>query len=209
MKRPAGLPSPERIRALPKNPLRLLVSACLGGRPCGVEGKPYGRYELVEKVLSLPSVEATLVCPEAKAFGTPRDTCNIVGGDGFAVLAGRARVLTHEGEDWTEGLVEAAEQMTTLALAKKVDLAILMDISAACGSSVIYDGHRDHKNYQRGVGVCTAKLMEAGIPVISQRDQYSLELLLRHLEPEYEASAEAHDHYQGPWYREYFRVVEN
>jgi uncharacterized protein YbbK (DUF523 family) len=181
------------------------VSACLGGRACGVDGSCYGSYSAVDALLALPNVETTLVCPEEQAFGTPRSTCNIVNGDGFDVLAGRARVLTHEGDDWTDRLMEAADHMVDLALAKKVDLALLMDISAACGSTVIYDGHRDNKNYRRGVGVCTAKLIKAGIPVLSQRDLFSMQHLQKHLNPGHIISA-AHDHYRGQWYQEYFKL---
>ncbi len=203
MQRPIGLPSVGRIAELPRDPLRILVSACLGGRPCGVDGTCYGKYSSVDALLALPNVAATLVCPEEQAFGTPRSTCNIIKGDGFDVLAGRARVVTHEGADWTDKLMAAADRMVKLALEKKIDLALLMDISAACGSSVIYDGHRDLKNYRHGVGVCTARLIEAGIPVLSQRDLFSLEHLHKHLNPDHIVAA-ARDHYRGQWYQEYF-----
>jgi hypothetical protein len=69
---------------------------------------------------------------------------------------------------------------------------------------VIYEGHRDNKNYRRGMGVCTAKLIEAGIPVLSQRDFYSLERLHKHLDPSHEIAMDARDHHRGDWYLEYF-----
>ena len=205
MTTPPGLPSPEQILALPRDPLRLLVSGCLAGNACGVEGKSYGRYSQVEELIALPCVETTVICPEERAFGTPRATCNIVGGDGFDVLAGKARVITHEGADWTDKLVESAEHMAALALGKGIHLALLMDISAACGSSVIYDGHRDNKIYQRGVGVCAARLIQAGICIISQRDHFSLQRLLQHLIPPHTIDQAARDHHRGEWYQGYFK----
>ena len=99
-------------------------------------------------------------CPNAKnfAFGTPRETPDIHGGDGHDVLDGRARVLSESGEDWTEGMIAAAHHMLEIARANEVRLAVLMDISAACGSQVIYRGARSTAAHQIGQGVCAALL---------------------------------------------------
>ena len=83
------------------------------------------------------------------------------------------------------------------------ELALLTDMSAACGSQVISLGCRlqpdSERRWQKGVGVATALLLQAGIPVISQRDYQSLGLLRRRLEPGFELPAEARDHHQHPW----------
>jgi uncharacterized protein YbbK (DUF523 family) len=40
------------------------------------------------RLIRLPNVRAINFCPEEFVFGTPREVCNIYGGDGFDVLAG-------------------------------------------------------------------------------------------------------------------------
>jgi uncharacterized protein YbbK (DUF523 family) len=203
-------PSPEELRALPpatpERPLRILLSGCLSGRTCGYDGSSYGEWPLRERLTRAPNVKLVTFCPEEFSFGTPRPLCNIHGGDGDDVLDGRARVLTESGEDWTEGLVRAAHRMLELAKENEVQLAVLMDMSAACGSQVISDGHRTaaDRKYRAGAGVCTALLRRHGIHVISQRDFKSLGALFQRLEPSYQPDAQALDHHETPWYREYF-----
>jgi len=197
------LPSAKEIEALP-TPLRVLVSGCLAGDLCGHDGTSFGEHPLIAGLLALPLVRAFRFCPEDFSFGTPREVCNVHRGDGHDVLAGRARVLTHSGEDWTDGMVAAAREMLSVARTHDVHLAILLDISAACGSQVIYDGHRDDKRYRKGPGVCAALLIQSGIKVISQRDYRSLGLLRRKLDPGYALDETATDHHETAWYRDYF-----
>jgi uncharacterized protein YbbK (DUF523 family) len=144
-------------------------------------------------------------CPEDFAFGTPREVCNIYGGDGFDVLEGKAKVKTDSGDDWTQPIISAAERMLEVAQENEVDLAILMDISAACGSQVIYDGPRELKSYQKGAGVCAALLMKNGFRVVSQRDYRTLELLLHKLDSSHTIDERAVDHHETDWYKEYFK----
>ena len=74
-------------------------------------------------------------------------------------------------------------------------------MSAACGSQVISLGCRfdSPRRFQKGVGVATALLLEAGIHVLSQRDFRSLELLRKRLDPGHEPKTEALDHHEHPW----------
>jgi uncharacterized protein YbbK (DUF523 family) len=188
----------------PDRPMRVLVSACLSGAPCGVDGSSYGEYPVVQQFIRLQNVQPIPFCPEDFSFGTPREMCNIYGGDGFNVLDGRARVKTDSGEDWTEGMVRAARQMLEVARANSIHLAILMDVSAACGSQVIYDGPRHLQNYQVGAGVCAALLLRNGYKVVSQRDYRTLERLLHKLDRNHRVDAAAVDHHETEWYREYF-----
>ncbi len=76
-----------------RNPLRLLVSGCLAGRPCGMDGSDYGLHAPLRDLLALPTVSIASFCPEEFAMGTPRTTPDIHGGDGHGVLDGKARVL--------------------------------------------------------------------------------------------------------------------
>jgi uncharacterized protein YbbK (DUF523 family) len=185
--------------------LKLLASACLLGVPCGVDGTSYGApYAQTERLVGLPNVDVISFCPEDFAFGTPRETPDLHGGNGFDVLDGRARVLSDTGEDWTERMLGAAQVMLTLAQQNDVRLALLMDISAACGSQVIYLGRRSDGRHQAGPGVCAALLIRHGIRVVSQRDHRTLDALLRKLDPAHRPDPAARDHHETPWYVETF-----
>lgn len=190
------------------NPLRILMSACLSGITCGYDGSANGEYPSALKILTYDTVKPIKFCPEEYSFGTPREMCDIHGGTGFDVLEGKAKVLTETGKDWTAGMVAAAEKMLEIALKEQVELAVMMDISAACGSQVIYDGNRfaENKVYQIGAGVCAALLINNGIKVISQRDYSSLEILYSKVDPKHTVNLAAIDHHQTQWYNEYFKV---
>ena len=205
---PLHLPSQEIYAGwptfTPENPLSVLVSGCLAGNPVGYDGSTYGEHPEIAELLSLPNVRAVVFCPENFSFGTPRALCDIHGGDGHDVLTGRARVLTAEGEDWTAGMISAAGEMLRLAQANKVHLAVLMDISAACGSQVIYAGARKSGVYQPSHGVCAALLVKNEIPVVSQRDFKTLNGLFRKLDPARDLRTDLRDHHESDWYRGYF-----
>jgi uncharacterized protein YbbK (DUF523 family) len=204
------LPSEAEIASWPRftdeRPLKLLVSGCLLGRPCGVDGSSYGApYAHTERLIRLPDVQVVAFCPEDYAFGTPRQTPDIHGGNGFDVLDGTARVLSESGDDWTDRMLGAAEKMLALAQDHDVRLALLMDISAACGSQVIYDGFRWRGQYQPGQGVCAALLIRHGINVVSQRDHRTLDLLFSKLDPTHAHTPGLRDHHETQWYIENFR----
>ena len=203
--RPAHLPSIDRIDAWPDftvaHPLRVMVSGCLAGRACGVNGTSYGDHPLVARLLSLPNVRAVDFCPEDVAFGTPRATPDITGGDGFDVLAGRARMIDDAGVDGTDAILVAAKTMRDRAVEANVHLAVMMDISAACGSSVIYEGPRSLKVYRLGPGVAAALVIEAGIPIVSQRDERTLARIVQKVGGAVEdVVTDGFDHYERDWY---------
>lgn len=190
------------------DPLRILVSACLVGTLCGADGSSYGSYPHIVDLLNHAAIRPVPFCPEHFAFGTPRAIPDIEGGDGNDVLDGKAKVVTEQGEDITEGMVTAAERMLALAKEHDVELAVMMDVSGACGSQVIYKGHRlsEQPSYQIGMGVCAALLHRNGIKIISQRDFRSLEIVKSRVFPDYEIDSNAIDHDETDWYREYFNV---
>ena len=188
------------------DPLRVLVSGCLAGLPCGVEGTDYGLGAVLREMLALPTVRATPFCPEDHGLGTPRTMPDIHGGDGHDVLDGRARVLDEHGADLTEGMIRGAEAMLAHARAHAVELAILTDMSAACGSQVISDGCRlvPVRSFTAGVGVATACLLRAGFPVVSQRDPKTLGKVRALLDPTFEPDPAALDWHESPWYVGWF-----
>ena len=205
------MPDKEFIKGLriptKEKPLRILVSACLIGVKCGVDGDNYGDYPSVLKLLAYENVKLIQFCPEDFVFGTPRELCDIHGGDGLDVLEGRAKVLTSSGIDWSEGMIKASEKMLQVAKDNSIELAIMMDVSAACGNHVIYDGNRlaENKKYQIGMGVCGAQLTRAGYQIISWREYESLEILYSKIDPSHVINKEAQDFDQHEWYKGYFK----
>lgn len=183
------------------DPWRVLVSGCLAGWPCGVDGTDYGLAVTIASLAALPTFRALPFCPEQTALGTPRTMPDIHGGDGFDVLAGRARVRDEHDADLTEKMIEGGRAMVAFAVHASAELAILTDSSAACGSQVISEGCRlaPVRRHQKGVGVATALLLEAGIPVVSQRDFYSLARLRERLDPDFVAPDAPKDHHEHPW----------
>lgn len=205
------MPDKEYIKNLriptKEDPLRILVSACLLGIKCGVDGNNYGDYPSVLKLLHYDNIKLISFCPEELEFGTPREMCDIYGGNGMDVLEGNAKVLTTSGIDWTEGMIRASEKMLKKAKENTIELAIMMDISAACGNHVIYDGNRNAKNkkYQIGMGVCGAQLHRAGFKIISWREYESLELLYSKIDQQHIIDTQAKDFDQNEWFVEYFK----
>jgi uncharacterized protein YbbK (DUF523 family) len=189
------------------NPLRILMSACLAGTACGYDGSTNGEYPSALKILHYPTAKIFRFCPEEYSFGSPREMCDIHGGNGADVLAGKAKVLTESRKDWTAGMIIAAERMLELAIQEKIEIAVMMDISAACGSTVIYSGNRfaSTKAYQIGEGVSAALLRKNGFPVISQRDFASLEILYSKLDANHRINPEVINHADTVWFKEYFK----
>ncbi|HLP65723.1 DUF523 domain-containing protein [Flavobacterium sp.] len=191
----------------PENPLRVLTSACLIGTQCGANGTSYGEYPSVVKLTHYKNILITPFCPEHFSFGTPREMCDIYGGDGFDVLNGKVKVITESGIDWTDGMIKASEKMLEVARNANIELAVMMDVSAACGSQVIYNGNRFAPTpvHQIGMGVCAAQLTLNGFKVISQRDFESLEILYSKLDANHLINPDAKDHDQNEWVLNYFK----
>lgn len=204
------MPDQDYLRQLrvpaPEDPLRILVSACLVGVKCGVHGDNYGDYPSILKLLDYDNVKLIPFCPEDFSFGSPREMCDIYGGHGLDVLEGRAKVLTTSGQDWTEGMIKASEKMLQIAIDNDIELAVMMDISAACGNRVIYDGNRyaEQKKLQLGMGVCGAQLNRAGYKIVSWREYESLEILYSRIDPTHVVNQDAIDYDKDEWYMGYF-----
>ncbi len=193
-------------RFSPDKPMKILLSACLLGDKCGVDGNAYGPFFYIEKIVSLNNVSCVKFCPEHFSFGTPRNTPDIVGGNGFDVLKGTARVISSEGEDWTEGMLKAAKAMLTLAIKENIDVAILTDFSAACGPQVIFDGVRNKEalRYQKGPGVCAALLVQNGFKIIGHKDFKTLGFLHKKLDPRHQLNPSQRDQHETEEYLKLF-----
>lgn len=192
-----------------ENPLRILMSACLAGITCGYDGTANGEYPSALNILKYDTVKVIRFCPEEFSFGSPREMCDIHGGTGFDVLDGKAKLISETGIDWTEGIIKASQKMLDIAVQERIEIAVLMDISAACGSQVIYNGSRfaQNKVYQIGAGVAAAMLLRNGFKVVSQRDYASLEILYAKIDTGHQIDPAKLDHHEIEWYKDYFKQV--
>jgi uncharacterized protein YbbK (DUF523 family) len=142
---------------------KVLVSACLLGRACRFDGKDKLVRELLD-ALRAERAEAVPFCPEeAGGLGTPRPPAVIVGGDGEAVLDGRARVVNDRGEDVTAAFLEGARQALEEARRQGCAVAYLKERSPSCGCAQVHS----EEGVVRGCGVTTALLRRGGIATIS------------------------------------------
>lgn len=154
----------------PTAPEKILVSACLLGRPVRYNGSA---KTLTHPVLDQWMQEGRLVsiCPELKAgFSVPRPPAEI--GDsmsGSAVLSGQARVIEATGADVTELYIAGAHSALALAQEHGCRFALLIDGSPSCGSGFIYDGAFAGRKHV-GAGVTAALLRQHGIEVFAETE---------------------------------------
>lgn len=150
-------------------PPKILISACLLGRPVRYDGK--GK-PLADPRIERCKAEGRLVgfCPEqAGGLPTPRPPAEIEGGmSGEDVLAGRARVMEVTGGDVTDAFVEGGKKAVAFAREQDCRFALLIDGSPSCGSGFIYDGSFSGTRHP-GFGVTAALMRAAGISVFSDR----------------------------------------
>ncbi|MBU2547585.1 MAG: DUF523 domain-containing protein [Proteobacteria bacterium] len=138
----------------------LLVSACLVGRRCRYDGRRAPSLEAMEQIEGLTWLA---VCPEQLGgLPTPRPPVRLEGGDGRAVLVGRARAVNSEGRDVTACFIRGAEIVLDLAGRLNVRTVLLKDRSPSCGLDAA-----------RVLGVTAALLLEAGLEVVEVRTRAS------------------------------------
>lgn len=141
-----------------------IASACLTGVCCRYDGG----HRLDDKVVAISEKEKLIpLCPEQLGgLSIPRPPAEIVGGDGEAVLDGRARVVDEEGRDITGQFLKGAREFLRLAKAAGARKAIMKEKSPSCGVRKIYQ----NGILVPGKGVSTALLIREGIEVISNEE---------------------------------------
>lgn len=145
----------------------IIISACLAGESCRYTGDGFD-FPALRKLVE--NGKALAVCPEVLGgLPTPREPNEILGGGGYDVLEGRARVFTSTGSDKTEEFICGARSVLQTALDKGVKAAILKERSPSCGSSMIYDGSFSGKKIP-GCGCTAALLIKNGIRVFSEEN---------------------------------------
>lgn len=133
-------------------PPRCLVSACLLGLCTRYDGQSKGSADCLRQ---LAPYHWSPVCPEQLGgLPTPRSPCRLVGGDGYGVLDGTARVVDQDGIDHSAEFVRGAEMVLTIARMQQVSCCMLKSGSPSCGLAPL-------------TGVTAALLLRYGIPVIA------------------------------------------
>ena len=137
----------------------VLVSACLLGINCRYDGRN-SRVDLHK----LKQGDSCLVpvCPEQLGgLPTPRQASRIVGGDGFDVLIGKARVLNSEGKDVTENFISGAYETLSIAMMLGVDLCYFKNESPSCGLR-LFDPETQKRS---SIGVVAALLLQKSFKI--------------------------------------------
>lgn len=156
---------------------KVLVSACLLGQRVRYDG---GDARVASEVLERWAAEGRILpfCPEvAGGLPTPRPPAELQGGDGAAVLEGRARVRTR-AEDVTAAFLAGAEAAAGAACAQAAVAAVLKDGSPSCATRRVHDGSFEGRRLP-GVGVTAARLRAEGLRVFSEDELEAADAWLR------------------------------
>ncbi|NOZ85505.1 MAG: DUF523 domain-containing protein [Deltaproteobacteria bacterium] len=148
----------------------VLVSACLLGVRCRYDGKSKSNSSVMDYLIGKDVIP---ICPEADGgLPTPRRPSRLKGGDGFAVLQGRALVVDDHGQDVTSNFLEGAKKALLAAAQSGAKSAILKENSPSCGLGFApVDGEHDiGKTKDRRSGVACALLIEHGLEILTERD---------------------------------------
>ena len=108
-----------------------LVSACLLGLRTRYDGQSKSNEACRAQLTGGVCIP---VCPEQLGgLPTPRTAAALLGGDGHAVLAGRARVVNKSGEDVSASFLAGAEQVLAIARLQPIAAVFLKSGSPSCG----------------------------------------------------------------------------
>ena len=139
---------------------RLIISACLLGKPTRYDGKSV--LAIDDKTLKRLSEKYELipVCPEtAGGLPTPRVASERLG----------ERVIMKDGHDVTREFYLGATLCYNIAAEHGVCLALLKERSPSCGVNEIYDGSFEGRKI-KGQGVFAQILTQNGFSVYSEDD---------------------------------------
>ena len=135
-----------------------LISACLCGIPCRMDGKAKPVPALVDLAAR---GEAIPVCPEVLGgLPTPRAPSE---------RQPDGRVVNSMGKDVSVRFHRGAVRALEICLQQRCACAILKARSPSCGKGEIYDGTFT-KTLVPGNGVCAELLLAHGIPVLTEEE---------------------------------------
>ena len=136
--------------------MRLVVSACLAGRPCRYDGgaKPCAEVRALARRVREDGGTVVEVCPEvAGGLSTPRPCAELCG----------ERVLLRDGTDVTDAFAHGARRSAELSCAApEPPFAVLKARSPSCGVGLVYDGTHTG-TLTCGDGVFARLLRERGV----------------------------------------------
>ena len=139
--------------------MKVLISACLLGKPCRYDG----RSKPCERVIELSQrsdIEVIEICPEQLGgLPTPRVPSEILGD----------KVISRNGRDVTEFFELGAKRSLEIAKENDCSYAILKSLSPSCSVCGVYDGSFSGK-VSDGMGVTAKLFIENGIKVVSEND---------------------------------------
>jgi len=144
---------------------RVVVSACLLGRPCRYDGaeKAHPAVQAWAKTQTSAGHEIMALCPEELGgLGTPRRPADLRGGAGKAVLNGQAQVVDDQGRDVTDAFLHGARLAAQHAQGARV--AVLKARSPSCGC----EQTRVEGELHPGDGVFAALLRSQGVEVSTE-----------------------------------------
>ncbi|WP_017591292.1 DUF523 domain-containing protein [Nocardiopsis potens] len=161
---------------------KVMVSACLMGRPVRYDGRAKTSEH---PVLARWRAERRLVvfCPEVSGgLPVPRPPAEIAAGAGArAVLDGTAAIRTPDGADVTRYFTDGARAALAAAREHGVAVAVLKEGSPSCGLHRVYDGSFTGSTVP-GPGVTARLLADAGIAVFTEDEIDAAAARLRALE---------------------------
>ena len=145
---------------------RVMISACLLGLRCRYDGRR-ARRQLQKGLVTVLGYRLIPVCPEQLGgLSTPREPMSIVGGDGYAVLTGKARVITATGLDCTAALVRGSQEALFLVRRLGAKRFVGQRGSPSCCCGLIGNAPLGCPSMTTGVGVCAALLAQSSIQAI-------------------------------------------
>lgn len=157
--------------------MNILVSACLLGEKYRYDGGSCFCKEVAELkkdhnlIPVCPEREGGLPCPR-----TPSEICS-------------GRVMSKDGQDWTEAFERGAKLCLEKGLQQSADLAILQPRSPSCGTDWIYDGSFSG-TMTEGDGVFARLLKKNGLQILTPQTLYCCDHLENDLKLEYKIQEE-------------------
>lgn len=137
-----------------------LISLCLLGINCRYDG---GHSQFDFRKLLSNELCLIPICPEQLGgLPTPRCASFLVGGNGFDVLDGKAKVINKDGVDVTGNFVKGAFEALNIVRSLGIEICYLKDRSPSCGVNL---RSCDTENLM-GPGVTAALLIREGVPVV-------------------------------------------
>lgn len=184
--------------------VKIAVSGCLIGTKCNFNGTDL-LSQFVFELQKNDQIELVPFCPEDSIFGTPRPNLRIVGGDGFDVLDGHAKVIDENGLDVTSLQIDGANLFLKHIKSAGLKYAILMDGSPSCGSNVLLaEENWPAGGFKRGVGVAAALLKRNQFNVFSNFDLRSISELLAKIVDGFESAPNLLNLSDMPKFKKFF-----